>query len=57
MSSPAKPSQARNSFPAQRMDLRYCPRCGKLHVRPAESETNICTDCLRALAWLYEEER
>ncbi len=57
MSSSAQPSKARQAFPEQRMELRYCPRCGTLHVQHAEAETHVCTACVRALAWLYEEEK
>jgi|GEM_PF-2679029 hypothetical protein len=57
MNSRIKPSEPHRSFPVLRMELRYCSRCGTLHVRPAGAETNVCTACIRALAWLYEEEK
>lgn len=34
------------------MELRYCPRCGALQVRPAHSDANACSRCANVLAWM-----
>lgn len=55
---------AKQSVPAaepaarfKRMELGYCTRCGTLHVRPAESSSELCAACAQALLWLYEGEK
>jgi hypothetical protein len=45
---------AKPAAPFRRMELGYCPRCGTLHVRPAESGRELCAACARTLLWLYE---
>lgn len=40
-----------------RMELSYCPRCGSLRIHPAGTTRNVCAACVRALAWLYQEQR
>lgn len=38
---------------AQRLELRYCPRCGVLGVAPAGQSGRFCGACLRALCWIH----
>jgi len=33
----------------KRMELRYCPRCGALGIRPAGEENPHCRACARIL--------
>ena len=39
----------------QRLELRYCERCGTLRFLPAGASNTACPACWRVLWWMYGE--
>ena len=39
----------------ERLELRYCQRCGALGVRQANAAAEMCGACARILQWICGE--